>query len=195
MHKPTPASAVLTGSRLPNRWDILLLPLVFGVLFLLAWGAHRMVELYRFGAPLPISLDPALLPEYALRTTLRMSIALLCSLLFTFVYAKVAVSSRRAEQILIPLLDILQSVPILGFCQSPCFGSFTCSPVACWEWSAAIFAIFTSQTWNMAFPFLYSLRMLPKDLYQVANLFNCRPGGGSGNWKCPTPCRGWSGTS
>ena len=172
MRKPTPASAILTGSRLPNRWDILLLPLVFGVLFLLAWGAHRMVEPYRFGAPLPISLDPALLPEYALRTTLRMSIALLCSLLFTFVYAKVAVSSRRAEQILIPLLDILQSVPILGFLSITVLWFVHLFPgrllgVEC----AAIFAIFTSQAWNMAFSFYYSLRMLPKDLYQVANLF------------------------
>jgi hypothetical protein len=47
-----------------NRWDILLLPLVFGVLFLLAWGAHQMVEPYRFGAPPPISLDPALLAQW-----------------------------------------------------------------------------------------------------------------------------------
>ncbi len=150
----------------------MLLPLVFGALFLLAWGSHQMAAPYQFGAPLPISLDPTLLPQYALRTTLRMAIALLCSLLFTFVYAKAAVSSRRAEQILIPLLDILQSVPILGFL----------SITVLWfvQWfpgsllgpeCAAIFAIFTSQAWNMAFSFYYSLRMLPKDLYQVANLF------------------------
>ncbi|TXG93349.1 MAG: sulfonate ABC transporter permease, partial [Rhodocyclaceae bacterium] len=114
MRNPPAAQAVLTGFRPPNRWDILLLPLVFGGLFLLAWGGHQMAVPYRFGEALPISIDPARLPEYALRTTLRMGAALLCSLLFTFGYAKVAASGRRAEQILVPLLDILQSVPILG---------------------------------------------------------------------------------
>ena len=172
MRKPTPASVLLTGSHLPNRWDVLLLPLMFGALFLLAWGAHQMVEPYRFGAPLPISLDPAMLPEYALRTTLRMGIALLCSLLFTFVYAKVAVSSHRAEQIMIPLLDILQSVPILGFLSLTVLWFVQLFPGSLLgPECAAIFAIFTSQAWNMAFSFYYSLRMLPKDLYQVANLF------------------------
>ena len=63
----------------------------------------------------PVSLDPANLPHYALRTTLRMLLAIVCSIMFTFVYAAFAAKSRRAEMVLIPLLDILQSVPILGF--------------------------------------------------------------------------------
>ena len=168
-----PASpTLLTGPLLPNRWDILLLPLIFGGLFLLAWGSRQMAAPYEFGEALPISLDPALLPGYALRTVLRMGIALVCSLLFTFIYAKAAVSSRRAEQILIPLLDILQSVPILGFLSITVLWFVHLFPgrllgPEC----AAIFAIFTSQAWNMAFSFYYSLRMLPKDLGQVANLF------------------------
>lgn len=172
MRHPPASPVLLTGLRLPNRWDILLLPLVLGGLFLLAWGGQQVAVPYQFGEQLPISLDPVRLPEYALRTTLRMGIALLGSLLFTFVYAKFAVSSRRAEQLLIPLLDILQSVPILGFL----------SITVLWfvQWfpgrllgpeCAAIFAIFTSQAWNMAFSFYYSLRMIPKDLSQVANLF------------------------
>ncbi|MFO1422892.1 MAG: ABC transporter permease subunit [Candidatus Competibacteraceae bacterium] len=172
MRQPPTPPPILTESRLPNRWDILLLPLVFGGLFLLAWGSHQMAMPYEFGEALLISLDPALLPGYALRTVLRMGIALLCSLLFTFVYAKAAVSNRRAEQILIPLLDILQSVPILGFLSITVLWFVQLFPgrllgPEC----AAIFAIFTSQAWNMAFSFYYSLRMLPKDLYQVANLF------------------------
>ncbi len=166
------ASTILTDSRLPNRWDILLFPLVAGVIFLLAWGGHRMAVPYQLGTPLLISLNPALLPEYALRTTLRMGAALLCSLLFTFSYAKIAVSSRRAEQILIPLLDILQSVPILGFLSITVLWFVQMFPGSLLgPECAAIFAIFTSQAWNMAFSFYYSLRMLPKDLYQVANLF------------------------
>lgn len=172
MRDPLPPPTSLAGLRLPNRWDFLLLPLVFGGLFLLAWGAQRMAAPYEFGVPLPISLDPALLPEYALRTTLRMGIALLCSLLFTFLYAKIAVSSRRAEQILIPLLDILQSVPILGFLSITVLWFVQLFPGSLLgPECAAIFAIFTSQAWNLAFSFYYSLRMLPKDLSQVANLF------------------------
>lgn len=172
MRNPPAAQAVLTGFRPPNRWDILLLPLVFGGLFLLAWGGHQMAVPYRFGEALPISLDPARLPEYALRTTLRMGAALLCSLLFTFGYAKVAASGRRAEQILVPLLDILQSVPILGFLSITVLWFVHLFPGSLLgPECAAIFAIFTSQAWNMAFSFYYSLRMLPKDLGQVANLF------------------------
>ena len=172
MRDPLPPPTSLAGLRLPNRWDLLLLPLVFGGLFLLAWGGQRMAVPYQFGAPLPISLDPALLPEYALRTTLRMGIALLCSLLFTFLYAKIAVSSRRAEQLLIPLLDILQSVPILGFLSITVLWFVQLFPGSLLgPECAAIFAIFTSQAWNLAFSFYYSLRMLPKDLSQVANLF------------------------
>lgn len=172
MRHPPASPALLTGSRLPNRWDLLLLPLVFGVIFLLAWGGHQMAVPYEFSEQLPISLDPARLPEYALRTTLRMGIALLGSLLFTFAYAKAAVGSRRAEQILIPLLDILQSVPILGFLSIAVLWFVHLFPGSLLgPECAAIFAIFTSQAWNMAFSFHYSLRMMPKDLSQVANLF------------------------
>ena len=63
----------------------------------------------------PVSLDPTNLPLYALRTILRMLLAIVCSTVFTFIYAALAAKSRRAEMVLIPLLDILQSVPILGF--------------------------------------------------------------------------------
>ncbi|WP_295445413.1 ABC transporter permease subunit [uncultured Thiodictyon sp.] len=114
-----------------------------------------------------------LLGQYALQTTLRMGIALLCSLLFTFVYAKAALRSRRAEQVLIPLLDILQSVPILGFLSITVLWFVQLFPGSLLgPECAAIFAIFTSQAWNMAFSFYYSLRMLPKDLSRVADLFH-----------------------
>ena len=172
----TPAQAAIAAFRLPNRWDILVMPIVFGVLFLLAWGSRQMAVPYEFGQPLPLSLDPALLPVYALRTTLRMAAALVFSFLFTFLYANAAAKSRRAEQVLIPLLDILQSVPVLGFLSITVlwfihlFPGSLLGPEA-----AAIFAIFTSQAWNMAFSFYYSLRMLPKDLYQVADLFQLSP--------------------
>src|SRR6185312_15505957 len=115
------------------------------------------------------SLDPHHLPEYALRTTLRMLIAVIASLLFTLAYATLAAKSRRAGQILIPILDILQSVPVLGYISFTVTGFIALFPgsmmgVEC----AAIFAIFTSQAWNMTFSLYQSLKIIPRDMDEAA---------------------------
>src|SRR4051812_16217536 len=99
----------------PNVWDLVALPVVLAVLALVAWGGMAAGAHYHIGDTLPVSLDPWRLPEYALRTVLRMGAALVASLAFSLAYAAVAAKSRMAEKILIPVLDILQSVPILGF--------------------------------------------------------------------------------
>jgi NitT/TauT family transport system permease protein len=168
----------LTGSAfrdnfdLPNVWDVLAIPLVLGALFLTAWGSHQMIAPYHPGDLLPISLDPANLPQYAMRTTLRMAAAMVLSLLFTFTYATLAAKSARAGMVLIPILDVLQSVPILGFLSITVMGFIALfhgsmlGPEA-----ASIFAIFTSQAWNMAFSFYHSLRMIPPELYHVSDVF------------------------
>ena len=142
----------------PNIWDLVALPLVLGVLALVAWGGMAMSVRYQVGQPLPISLDPWALPEYALRTVLRMAWALVASLVFSLAYAALAAKSRQAEKILIPVLDMLQSVPILGFLSITVTGFIALFPgrllgVEC----AAIFAIFTSQAWNMTFSLYQSL--------------------------------------
>lgn len=169
---PVAVSTRLLARLVPNRWDIVLLPLVVGVLFLLAWGSGEMVRPFQPGEPIAISLDPSNLPEYALRTTLRMAAAMLASLVFTFIYASWAARSERAAQVLIPLLDVLQSVPILGFLSITVVGFIKLFPGSLLgPECAAIFAIFTSQAWNMTFSFYSSLRMIPKDLYQVAAAF------------------------
>ena len=119
-----------------------------------------------------ISLDYWQLPYYALRTTLRMFAALVASLIFTFTYATLAAKSRRAEMILIPVLDILQSVPILGFLSFTVTFFLNLFPGNTMGAElAAIFAIFTSQAWNMAFSFYQSLRTVPRDLDEVARGF------------------------
>src|SRR5690349_15598562 len=92
----------LPDGRSPNRWDWALLPVVLGVLAGLGFGASQMATPYSVGTPLPISLDPAYLPYYLLRTTLRMFMALGVSLVFSFVFAAVASKSRVAEKILVP---------------------------------------------------------------------------------------------
>jgi NitT/TauT family transport system permease protein len=157
----------------PNYWDLIALPLVFGLLALIAWGGMAMGAHYHIGETLPISLDPQRLPEYALRTVLRMAAALVASLIFSLGYAALAAKSRAAEKILIPVLDILQSVPILGFLSITVTGFIALFPgrllgVEC----AAIFAIFTSQAWNMTFSLYQSLRTVPGELIEAARMYH-----------------------
>src|SRR5262249_58173660 len=93
-------------------------------------------------------LEPIHLPLYALRTTMRMLLAIVCSIIFTFIYAAVAAKSRRAEMVLIPLLDILQSVPILGFLTFTVVFFLNLFPVrVLGAVLACVFAIFTSHAW------------------------------------------------
>ena len=157
---------------IPNRWDLIAFPLVIGLLLLDSNGAHEpLAPLSTLKEPV-VSLDPLNLPEYALRTTLRMLAAMGASLLFTFTYATLAAKSRRAELVLIPILDILQSVPVLGYISFTVvfFMSLFPGRVAGAE-AAAIFAIFTSQAWNMAFSFYQSLRTVPRDLEEATQNF------------------------
>lgn len=135
-------------------------------------GAESLVK-FRPPDVIPtITLDPANLPNYAARSTLRMFIALVASTLFTFVYGYWAARSKRAERVLVPLLDILQSVPVLGFL-SVTVTAF----IALFRGSllgleaASVFAIFTGQAWNMTFSFYQSLRTIPSELDEMADLY------------------------
>ncbi|MEJ8853032.1 ABC transporter permease subunit [Variovorax robiniae] len=164
-----PRQVVASGG---NRWDWALLPLVLALLFALAWGGSQMARPYELGETLPISLDPWMLPYYLLRTTLRMFLALGASLVFSCVFAVLATKYRATEKVLVPLLDILQSIPILGFLSITVTGFIALFPgnllgVEC----AAIFAIFTSQAWNMAFSLYQSLRTVPAELGEAAKVF------------------------
>ncbi|MGM9515126.1 ABC transporter permease [Roseateles sp. DB2] len=155
-----------------NRWDWALLPLVLATLVLMGYGAAQMARPFELGDVLPLSLDPTQLPYYLLRTTLRMFIALAAALVFSCVFAVLAAKYRSAERVLVPLLDILQSIPILGFLSITVTGFIALFPgnlfgVEC----AAIFAIFTSQAWNMAFSLYQSLRTLPSELQEAARVF------------------------
>ncbi|MBW8894521.1 MAG: ABC transporter permease subunit, partial [Burkholderiales bacterium] len=155
-----------------NRWDWALLPLVLAGFSLLALAATQMARPFHVGEQLPLSLDVAYLPYYLLRTTLRMFIAMGASVVFACVFAVLAAKYRLAEKVLVPLLDILQSIPILGFLSITVTGFIALFPgsllgVEC----AAIFAIFTSQAWNMAFSLYQSLRTVPGELKEAAHIF------------------------
>src|SRR5262249_2671870 len=129
----------------PNYWDALALLFVLAVITFFAWTAKQMATPYQLGQVIPISLDPAFLPFYASRTVVRMLIALCVSLLFTFTFATWAAKSRRAEKIIIPVIDVLQSVPILGFLSVTVAGFIALFPGSLLgPECAAIFVIFTS---------------------------------------------------
>src|ERR1700726_3573901 len=158
--------------RLFSGWDVLALLLVLGLLVFLGEASRHLLQPLAELQRTPPSLDPSNLPAYAARTTLRMLVAMALSLFFTFTYATLAAKSRRAELVLVPLLDILQSVPILGFVSVTIVFFMSLAPgrVLGAEF-AAIFAIFTSQAWNMAFSFYQSLRTVPLELVEAARVF------------------------
>ncbi|MFB7911038.1 ABC transporter permease [Kitasatospora sp. NPDC056076] len=119
-----------------------------------------------------VDTDPARLPYDAARSLLRMFAALVLSVGFTFGYAYAAARSRRLERVLIPALDILQSVPVLAFLTVAVTGFLALFPgselgLEC----AAVFAIFTSQAWNMTFGFYHSLVSLPRELDELSRSF------------------------
>ena len=173
--RPLPARSFsrLFRASPPNPADLVAFLLLGAIGVLIVRGLTGVAEpLSRLTAQ-PISPDPANLPGYALRTTIRMFAALAASLVFTLVVATLAARSRRAEQIIVPALDILQSVPILGFLTFTVTFFLRLFPgqqlgAEC----AAVFAIFTSQAWNMAFSFYQSLRSVPSDLQEVCQGFN-----------------------
>ncbi|MDY0882911.1 ABC transporter permease [Dongia soli] len=155
-----------------SRWDILAGLLALGLLvFFVVTGSKLSQPLVEMQSA-PLSLDAWHLPGYAARTSLRMLVALGLSLLFTFTFATLAAKNRLAGMVLIPILDVLQSVPILGFISVTALFFMSIAPgrVLGVEF-AAIFAIFTSQAWNMTFSFYQSLRTVPTELIEASRNF------------------------
>ena len=150
--------------------------LVFAALLALLFGLLRLAPALNAPflpktAPSTVSADPANLPYYAVRSLLRMFVALILSVLFTFVYGTAAARLPRAEKVMVPVLDILQSVPVLGFLAvtvTAFIDLFPGSELGL-EW-ASIFAIFTSMAWNMTFAFYHSLISQPRDLDEAARV-------------------------
>lgn len=160
--------------RFPFGWADL--AVLLGTLALIALvarvGAQAMAHFAPPSVVPAISLDPRNLPMYAARSTVRMFVALGVSTLFTLAYGWVAAHSRRAERVLIPLLDVLQSVPVLGFLSVTVTGFIALFPGSLLGLEAAsIFAVFTAQAWNMTFSFYHSLRTVPHELDELAALY------------------------
>jgi NitT/TauT family transport system permease protein len=125
-----------------------------------------------FTPEVEISSSPLALPAYAGYSLLRIAIAYGLSLAFTFVYGYIAAYNARAERFMIPLLDVLQSIPVLSFLPSVMLAMVALFPgrqlgVEC----GAILLIFTGQVWNMAFSFYASLKSIPTEMREAAKIY------------------------
>jgi NitT/TauT family transport system permease protein len=140
----------------------------------IAFGIARAAA--RWSTPLSpnvrIDTSISLLPLYAGLSTLRMAVAYVLSLVFSLVYARAAAASRTAERVMLPVLDILQSIPILSFMPGVVLALAAAFPGRTIGLElAAILLIFTSQAWNLAFSFHQSLTTIPHELSEAADVY------------------------
>lgn len=153
--------------------NLFALCVIFGLLAFVIWSAEDLsTPMSQAFVYTHVSLDYSQLPYYALCTSLRLWIGIIFSMMFSIIYATLAAKSERLGSVLIPLLDVLQSIPILGYI------SFTFTLfMALFPRSVmgiemgAIFAIFTSQVWNIALSFYQSLMSVPTELSEAAVTF------------------------
>ena len=167
------ASSTATEKRTAFGWvDAVVLLAIFGLLWSALHFGRGMLVHFDEGHMPPLSTSLSDIPYYAGRTVLRMWIAFACSLLFTLIVGYAAAKSRAARAAILPALDVLQSVPVLGFLSATVAGFMALFPgsllgVEC----ASIFAIFTGQVWNMTFGFYHSLVSIPADMQEAASTY------------------------
>lgn len=166
-----------TGQQVVRGWrtgwiDAVVVLAIFVLLWLVVFlGGDMRVRFDELNPP-PLPLDIAYIPYYTARTVLRMFIAFVAALLFTFAYGYIAAKSVRARKVMLPLLDILQSIPVLGFLSITVTGFLALFPGSLLGVEfASIFAIFTAQAWNMTFGFYHSLITIPAELQEAATVY------------------------
>jgi NitT/TauT family transport system permease protein len=154
--------------------DLVVAVVIIAAITLVITAASRWVA--PLNPSINIDLSPTVLPVYAGYSLLRMLLAYILSLIFTFVYGHIAATNRRARMVMVPILDILQSIPILSFLPAVVLALIALFPHSNvgLELSSVIL-IFTSQAWNMTFSFYHSARTLPKDLREVSDITRLRP--------------------
>ena len=161
-----------------SKWDILSLVAVLLVISFIAWSTSGLSGNIDYTSKASvaqyskIALNYSLLPYYAAETTMRMFIALGISLIITFIFGSWAAKNEKAESIIIPLVDILQSIPILGFLAITASAFLMLFPHSLWgAQCAVIFGIITSQAWNMTLSFYQSLKTVPKELKEASDMY------------------------
>jgi NitT/TauT family transport system permease protein len=162
-------------SQLP-RFEVSLLPdlLMFAGGLAIFYGILLVGRTW-FGPFTPsveISRSPLALPVYAGYSLLRISVAYLLSLIFTLVYGYIAAYNPRAEKFMVPLLDVLQSIPVLSFLPGVMLAMVALFPgKQLGVELGAILLIFTGQVWNMAFSFYASLKSIPREMREAAKVY------------------------
>jgi NitT/TauT family transport system permease protein len=155
----------------PRRWHWGDAVVLLGVMVGLYVGVALAVKAPRALQGPGISLAPQWLPYYASLSVGRMTVAYLLSLLFALLYGRAAARHRRVEQVLMPLLDVLQSVPILSFLPVVLLSLSAIFPQKIATEGAAIVLIFTGQVWNLIFAWYQALKTIPAELREAAVIF------------------------
>src|ERR1700723_2500964 len=149
------------------------LPILFAA-FALFYAVLSMTHywLTPVGAPTIINLSPSALPKYAMFSVLRIAVAYIVSLAFTLVYGYIAAYNARAEKFMLPLLDTLQSIPVLSFLPGVMLAMVSLFPTKQLGVElGSILVIFTGQVWNMTFSFYSSLKSIPREMREVAEVY------------------------
>jgi NitT/TauT family transport system permease protein len=150
------------------------LPILFAA-FALFYAVLSMTHYWMtpVGAPTVINLSPSALPKYAMFSVLRIAAAYICSLGFTLVYGYIAAYNTRAEKFMLPLLDTLQSIPVLSFLPGVMLAMVSLFPTKQLGVElGSILLIFTGQVWNMTFSFYSSLKNIPREMREVAEVYH-----------------------
>jgi NitT/TauT family transport system permease protein len=173
-----PATPIPPTQRRPagSRWSFAFLIdiVVFLFIFAAIYGVYAIGRswLGPVSAQAEISQDPRILPLYALYSLVRIGVAYLLSLLFALAYGYIAANSRRAEILMVPLLDILQSIPVLSFLPGVMLAMVAIFPHSqIGVELGSILLIFTGQVWNIAFSFYSSLKTQPRELKEAVKIY------------------------
>lgn len=149
-------------------FDIIIFCVIAAVIYMfMSPGIHNTVKT----ANIVVSTDLSKLPFYSLMSLLRMTAAYILSLLFSLFYGYTAAHNKKAEKIMIPVLDILQSIPVLSFLPAVVLGLTVIFPGRIGVELASIILIFTGQAWNMTFSFYNSVKLIPRDLIESSSIF------------------------
>lgn len=164
------ATALFYRSRRANWVDLAIVVGLAGVLYGVLQLGHEWRGTSR--PAVTIDLSPWALPRYTFYSLSRGLLAYVLSLTFTLTYGYWAAKDRIAERVLVPLLDILQSIPVLGFMPGLILALVTLFPHSNIGLElAAVIMIFTGQAWNMTFSYYHSLRSVPSDMREVGSVY------------------------
>jgi NitT/TauT family transport system permease protein len=160
---------------LERGWPFFL-DLCIAAIGLACFYAGVRIAMFWAGRPEPeivVSLSPRALPHYAFYSVVRIGLAYLLSLLFAISYGYIAAYNRRAEKVMIAILDILQSIPVLSFLPPVMLAMIALFPTRqLGVEMGAIVLIFTGSVWNMAFSFYSSLKSIPKELMEATSIYS-----------------------